>query len=316
MTARLRGIGSSDQGNVRTPRINYADLGSISIPIPPLQEQSRIADFLDAETARIEKIAATAKRGRRLLDERRWATVHSFVTGADRSGPHYDPMLGWVRQIPDDWPVVRLKHVADLGSGHTPSRTHAEYWKDCTIPWISLFDVGGMRDVRQTRLTETVQKISELGMENSSACLHPAGTVVLSRTASVGFSTVMGVDMAVSQHFVTWTCGNSLLPDYLLHTLRSMRQYFESVQVGTTNVTVFMPDLQSIKIPLPSTTEQNSIVKRIGAITDNIDLLAARFDSQVSLLAERRQALITAAVTGQIDVSTASGRNVTEGITS
>lgn len=126
----------------------------------------------------------------------------------------------------------------------------------------------------------------------------------------------MGVDMAVSQHFVTWTCGNSLLPDYLLHTLRSMRQYFESVQVGTTNVTVFMPDLQSIKIPLPSTTEQNSIVKRIGAITDNIDLLAARFDSQVSLLAERRQALITAAVTGQIDVSTASGRNVTEGITS
>ncbi|MEU0949113.1 restriction endonuclease subunit S [Streptomyces canus] len=295
--------------------IYMPDLESIRIPLPPLEEQRRIADFLDAETARIDRMALAAERSRKLLAERRWTTVHTLATGSDRSVPRRNPGLGWVQEVPTSWPVVPLKFLARLGSGHTPSRSRPEYWQNCTIPWISLFDVGRMRDVRQVELTETTQQISELGMANSSACLHPAGTVVLSRTASVGFSTIMGVEMAVSQHFVTWTCGDSLLPTYLLQLLRAMRQYFESVQVGTTNVTVFMPDLYSIRVPLPRLAEQEAIVERIDVRTREIDALASRFDRQVSLLRERRQALITAAVTGQFDVSTASGRNVTDGVT-
>ncbi|MDT0401997.1 restriction endonuclease subunit S [Streptomyces edwardsiae] len=290
------------------------DFRSLRIPVPPPEEQLRIADFLDAETARIDQGIETAAKGRQLLDERRWATVHALSTGADTREARREVRLGWVDQIPDSWKVVPLKFVASLGSGHTPSRSKPEYWENCTIPWISLFDVGRMRNVRQTSLLTTQQQISALGMENSSACLHPAGTVALSRTASVGFSTIMGVDMAVSQHFVTWTCGKDLLPQYLLMLLRSMRQYFESVQVGTTNVTVFMPDLYAIKIPLPPVEVQHRVVRRIQDTISKIDALAERFDRQLSLLRERRQALITAAVTGQFDVTTASGRNVTEGV--
>ncbi|MFC8642181.1 restriction endonuclease subunit S [[Kitasatospora] papulosa] len=299
---------------VSYPAINASEIGNLSISLPSQEDQRRISDFLDAETARINQIMRAATEGRRLLDARRWATVHALSTGADQVGEHRDPGLGWAQKIPTTWPVVPLKFVADLGSGHTPSRSRPEYWQDCTIPWISLFDVGRMRNVRQTELSTTAQSISTLGMANSSACLHPAGTVVLSRTASVGFSTVMGVDMAVSQHFVTWTCGERLAPSYLLLLLRSMKQYFESVQVGTTNVTVFMPDLYSIKVPLPPIHEQHDIVDRITLQTNTIDALAERFDRQISLLKERRQALITAAVAGQFDVSAASGRNVTDGV--
>jgi type I restriction enzyme S subunit len=291
------------------------DVLSERVMLPPSAEQRRIADFLDAVTARIDQGIQTAVRGRALLDERRWAMVHALSTGVEEPEPRRPVELGWVGEIPTSWPVVPLKFVASLGTGHTPSRSKPEYWEDCTIPWISLFDVGRMRDVRQKELSTTQQQISPLGMANSSACLHPAGTVVLSRTASVGFSTIMGVNMAVSQHFVTWTCGSNLLPSYLLMLLRSMRQYFESVQVGTTNVTVFMPDLYSIKVPLPPVDVQRRIVKRIDQAACRIDALAERFDRQVALLRERRQALITAAVTGQFDVSTASGRNVTEGVT-
>lgn len=294
--------------------LSSADIMSERIALPPLEEQRRIADFLDAETARIDQSTELATTGRSLLDERRWATVHGLSTGSEIREAHRQVDLGWVEQIPQSWPVVPLKYVASIGSGHTPSRTKPEYWENCSIPWISLFDVGRMRNVRQTELVTTQQKISHMGMANSSACLHPAGTVVLSRTASVGFSTLMGVDMAVSQHFVTWTCGEDLLPLYLLMLLRSMRQYFESVQVGTTNVTVFMPDLYAIKIPLPPIEVQRHIVERIQSATNKIDTLADRFGRQLSLLRERREALITAAVTGQFDVSTAGGRNVTEGV--
>lgn len=315
--AAAYGQGLTQSAIKQTTGIQNLDAGtffSSAWAYPELEEQRRIADFLDAETARIDRMTLAAERGCKLLVERRWTTVHTLVTGSDCSVPRRDPGLGWVQEVPTSWPVMPLKFVASLGSGHTPSRSRPEYWQECTIPWISLFDVGRMRDVRQTELAETAQQISELGMANSSACLHPAGTVVLSRTASVGFSTIMGVEMAVSQHFVTWTCGDSLLPTYLLQLLRAMRQYFESVQVGTTNVTVFMPDLYSIRIPLPPLAEQEAIVDRIDARTREIDALASRFDRQVSLLKERRQALITAAVTGQFDVSTASGRNVTDGV--
>ncbi|MGW6355332.1 restriction endonuclease subunit S [Streptomyces sp. NPDC055092] len=292
--------------------IYMPDIEQLRVPVPPMDEQRRIAEYLDAETARIDTLTQIAQQGKKLLDERRWATVHAAVTGLGTSEGKKDLGLGWAKSLPERWPVVPLKWIATLGSGHTPSRTKPEYWENCSIPWISLFDVGRMRDARQEKLNETAQQISNLGMANSSACLHPAGTVVLSRTASVGFSTVMGLDMAVSQHFVTWTCSESLSPHYLLHTLRAMRQYFESVQVGTTNVTVFMPDLNAIKVPLPPLDEQEEIVQRIRAQTAQIDALAEKFDRQVNLLTERRQALITAAVTGLIDVSTASGRGIGE----
>ncbi|MFC5748811.1 restriction endonuclease subunit S [Actinomadura rugatobispora] len=282
------------------------------IPLWPLEKQRRITDFLDAETARIDQVMSVSRRTIDLLEERRWASIYNGVTGQNTSLPKSPRSLGWVDCLPDNWPIVKLNQVAKLGSGHTPSRTRPEYWENCNIPWISLFDVGSMRNPRQEYLHETKQQISQLGIDNSSACIHPAGTVVLSRTASVGFSTIMAKEMAVSQHFVTWTCGSRLAPAYLLYLLRSMRQYFESVQVGTTNVTVFMPDLYSIRVPIPSIHQQTEIVQKIRATSGRINQAVDNLSRQVELLAERRRALITAAVTGQFDVSTASGRGVTE----
>jgi type I restriction enzyme S subunit len=282
-------------------------MGSSPVPLPPLAEQRRITDFLDHELPRLMRISHTCRLLRKLLQERRRAAVHAAITGGDCAEPMRTCSLGWATTLTNAWPVVPLKYVAGLGSGHTPSRTHPEYWENCSIPWISLFDVGWMRDQRQEYIAETEQKISELGMENSSACLHRSGTVALSRTASVGFSAIMATDMAVSQHFVTWTCGPRLKPEYLLFILRSMRQYFESVQVGTTNVTVFMPDLYSIKIPLPSLAEQEQIIARARELISAVDELDDVVCRESSLLEERRRALITAAVTGQIDVVTARG---------
>src|SRR5439155_8508766 len=102
------------------------------------------------------------------------------------------------------WPTVPIRYVARLGTGHTPSRQHPEYWEDCTIPWVTLADVGQLRDGTVDVITSTTENISPLGIANSSAVRHPAGTVILSRTASVGFSTILGVDMATSQDFATW----------------------------------------------------------------------------------------------------------------
>lgn len=285
-------------------------IGDLRVRIPAGPEQRAIAEFLDAETARIDALIGAAKSLMVALREKYSASLHGAVTGAELTGSRASSGLPWAPELPDAWGVAPLKYVAKLGSGHTPSRSVPEYWVDCSIPWISLFDVGRMRDPFQITLDATAQQISELGMANSSATLHPAGTVVLSRTASVGFSTVMSTPMAVSQHFATWTCGPDILPRYLLYLLRAMRQHWEALEVGTTNVTVFMPDLGAIHVPLPPITTQQQAVDVVDRAIQLHQRLTTQLTRQHDVMRERRQALITAAVTGEIDVSTASGRGV------
>src|SRR5581483_11600705 len=121
------------------------------------------------------------------------------------------------------WPRVKLTLLARLGSGHTPSRSRPEWWEDPTIPWITTGDIAQMRGDRIEFIESTKFSISELGLANSAAELHPAETVVLSRTASVGFSAIMARPMATSQDFATWTCSPRLRPRFLLLCLRAMR---------------------------------------------------------------------------------------------
>lgn len=282
-------------------------LAAVQLMQPPVDQQRRIADFLDAETARIDHLASTQEHARTVLLERRAAKVFGAVTG-DNIADHVPSSLSWVESLPSAWKSVKLGHFARMGSGHTPSRSRPDWWENCTIPWITTGEVSQVRDDRLEVLTETRECISEMGLANSSAELHPKGTVVLCRTASAGYSAIMGEDMATSQDFVTWTCGPHLDPFYLLWCLRAMRSdLLGRLAMGSTHKTIYVPDLQTLRIPLPELTEQRQIVASIGANNSVIDATVDVIDRQVALLAERRKALITAAVTGQIDVTTAHG---------
>ncbi|MEV8545087.1 restriction endonuclease subunit S [Streptomyces sp. NPDC051572] len=314
MSSRLRGIGGTENGAVRTPRINPEDLGDIRVALPPLEEQRRIADFLDAEFARIDGLVNAEQRVLDRLTERRTAGVVAAVSGGEHTGRRAST-LAWLESIPESWQEVRVGLMARMGSGHTPSRSHPEWWVDCTIPWITTGEVKQVRDDRLEDLHETREKISEVGLANSAAELHPKGTVFLCRTASAGYSGVMGSDMATSQDFVTWTCGPRLNPYFLLWCLRAMRaDLLGRLAMGSTHKTIYVPDLQMLRIPVPPLNEQGKIVDAIRRQNSRIDNLTDKVRRQIELLTERRQALITAAVTGQFDVSTASGRNVTDGV--
>ena len=152
---------------------------------------------------------------------------------------------------------------------------------------------------------DTREKISDLGLANSSATIHRAGTVVLCRTAaSAGYSAIMGSDMATSQDFTTWTCGPLLRPRYLLLCLRAMRRdLLGRLAMGSTHKTIYMPDIESIRIPLPPVDEQDTIVERAWTNLRAIDGASDSIDRQIALLRERKLALITAAVTGQLDLA-------------
>lgn len=270
--------------------------------LPPIDGQRRIADFLDAETARIDSLMRVQRQAKAVLLERRAARVFAAVTGSEIA-ERMPSKLAWADTLPAAWQSVKLGHFAQMGSGHTPSRAHPEWWEDCTIPWITTGEVSQVRDDRREVLTETRERISEIGMANSAAELHPKGTVVLCRTASAGYSAVIGEDMATSQDFATWTCGPRLDPFYLLWCLRAMRSdLLGRLAMGSTHKTIYMPDLQALRIPLPPIAEQHRIVADIRASNATVNAAIDSLDRQAALLAERRQALVTAAVTGGIAI--------------
>lgn len=193
------------------------------------------------------------------------------------------------------WPRVQIRKVARLGTGHTPSRSVEAYWEptECTIPWLTLADVWQLRDGSVSVVQETKEKISPLGLANSAAVRHPFGTVAFSRTASVGFSCILGTDMATSQDFVTWTCGPKLNPRYLLWVLRAERDDILRRTQGSTHKTIYMPDIEQLTIPLPPLDEQRRIVAYLDREATRIDSVISR-KLDLSVAAEMRlKALIT-----------------------
>ena len=221
------------------------------------------------------------------------------------TGEHKPSSLSWLDSVPVHWGEVKLSLVARLGSGHTPSRSRDDWWIEAerVIPWITTGEVSRLRSDRVEYIEETRESISPIGLENSAAEIHPAGTVVLCRTASAGYSGIMRYDMATSQDFATWTCGPLLSPRFLLLCLRAMRDdLLGRLATGSTHKTIYMPDIQSIRIPLPPREEQDRIVAAVWRQIDKDGKVEDLLTRQIELLAEHRQALITACVTGEIEV--------------
>ncbi|MBQ1026503.1 restriction endonuclease subunit S [Micromonospora sp. C95] len=198
--------------------------------------------------------------------------------------------LRWLESHSNRWPVVPLRFIARMGTGHTPDRSKPNFWEGCTIPWVTTPDVTS-RPQSVKPLMDTQQKISAVGLANSAAVLHPAGTVMLSRTASVGFSILIGRPMATTQAFVTWTPGPLLDSRYLLLVLMAMNQEWDRLAYGSTHKTIYLPDLESLRVPLPPLEEQRRIADFLDTETRLLDLVAASKGSLHGLLRERLNAV-------------------------
>ena len=148
---------------------------------------------------------------------------------------------------PDGWKWARLVDVASLESGHTPSRNRTEWWGG-DVSWITL---GDIRKHDGKMIYETEENTNELGLANSSARLLPERTVCFARTASVGFATIMGKEMATSQDFVNFVCGPEILPEYLLYSLLASREWLLSIANGSTHKTIYYPVVKSLFVAIP-----------------------------------------------------------------
>jgi type I restriction enzyme S subunit len=276
---------------------------NILVGLPSDEEQRSIVRYIDRKTAQIDALIARKQRQIELLGEKRQALISQAVTkGLDPSAPMRPSGIPWLGEVPEHWEVTRIKWVARMESGHTPDKKVEAYWTNCNIPWVSL------NDSKQLRVTdyisETAHYVNELGIANSSARLLPPGAVVFSRDATIGLCAITTREMAVSQHFIAWLCGPRVRPEYLLRVFQCMTEELDRLTFGATVKTIGMPDVRELVMPLPPIGEQDAIVQAVRGYRTSGNDLGRKVQRQVDLLREYRQTLISAAVTGKVQVPT------------
>lgn len=200
-------------------------------------------------------------------------------------------------ELPAGWSSIALRDIAQLESGHTPSRGVPGYW-DGPFAWIGIKDA---RDHHARTVTSTEQTITQAGLDNSAARLLPANTVCLSRTASVGYVVLMGSAMATSQDFANWVCTEVLEPRYLMYALLAEGE--DGLRLfgkGTTHTTIYFPELKALHLRLAPLDEQREIVRRLDAAFAALAPLAQRIAQLPERLATMERAFLAKAFRGEI----------------
>lgn len=198
--------------------------------------------------------------------------------------------------VPEGWTRVPLLSIAELGTGHTPSRSRPEYW-DGGVPWIAIPDA---RDNHTSVITETSETVSQLGLENSAARILPSNTVGLSRTASVGYVFIMGRPMATSQDFVTWTCSEALDPRFLMYALLAEGDDIRKFGKGSTHTTIYFPEVKAFNLTLAPKPEQRRIVAKLDSLRARSSRARQELDHIPKLIERYKQAILAQAFSGQL----------------
>ncbi|HEX8164908.1 MAG TPA: restriction endonuclease subunit S [Beijerinckiaceae bacterium] len=273
------------------PFVRISDTLQKEIPLPPLDEQRRIIRALDKQMAAVARARTKAEQQEadlfallQCLLQMHFQNIRPLAINDEHDG------------APIGWQWRKLSEIARLESGHTPSRRHSEWWGG-DIPWIALPDIRAL-DGRTA--FETIEKTNELGLANSAARLLPPGTVVLSRTASVGFVTVMGRPMATSQDFVNWVCGEELESWFLAYLLIACRDYLRELASGAIHKTIYVPTVEAFCICMPSKHDQQRIVSEIDAARVGLERAERAAKAQLASINALHPSLLHAAFSGAL----------------
>ena len=210
---------------------------------------------------------------------------------------------------PPGWLWVPLVQVARIESGHTPSRSRADWWGG-DVPWMGLVDARLHND---GRIFNTIQHTNEAGLANSAARLLPEGTVCFSRTASVGYVVIMGRPMATSQDFVNWVPTEALAPEWLQLVMMAERPAIPRFSKGAVHQTIYYPAWLAMHVALPPLAEQHRIVAEIDALMalcDHMEAgLAAADATRSRLLESLLHAALASAASRTLSMDTSSLRS-------
>ena len=283
-------------------RISRGLLGNIRVVIPSKEEQIQISNFLDHETAKIDSLIAKQEKLIELLKEKRQAVIsHAVTKGLNPDVPMKDSGVEWLGQVPEHWGITKLKWKALTTSGSTPTTSKYElYYENGNIPWIRTTDLNN------SDLYETPISITSKGVYDTACSILPINSILIAMyggAGSIGKHALLKFESTINQAVCGVLPSKYFNSDYLHRFYEFYRPFWMIGAMGTRkDPNIGQDHIKEATVLLPPLKEQEKIAKYILDIQLTYDNLTNRAEAAIHLMQERRTALISAAVTGKIDV--------------
>lgn len=289
------GQGSSHLGRWRLPTEAFNE---VIYPVPSIQEQTQIANFLDQETAKIDSLIEKQQKLIELLQEKRQAVIsHAVTKGLNPDVMMKDSGVEWLGQVPEHWIVKCYRHASKIYRGkfgHRPRNDPAFY--DGEYPFIQTGDVARA----EKYITHYSQTLNEKGKEVSQ--LFPEGTLMMAIAANIGDLAILGFQAYAPDSVVGFKPNLGIDLEFLRYSFMAALPALEQTSTQSTQANLNIERIGAVHGVFPSLEEQKEIINFLDTMLNKYQIIKEEMNKAICLLQERRTALISAAVTGKIDV--------------
>jgi type I restriction enzyme S subunit len=278
--------------------LNQERIGNACFVLPSPIEQRTIAAFLDYETARIDSLIDKQQRLIELLKEKRQAVIsHAVTKGLNPDAPMKDSGVEWLGQVPEHWVVKSYRYACKIYRGkfgHRP-RNDPDFY-DGEYPFIQTGDVARAGKF----ITSYSQTLNEKGKTVSQ--LFPVGTLMMAIAANVGDTAILGFEAYAPDSVVGFKPRENIELEFLRYSFMAALPALEQTSTQSTQANLNVDRIGAVKAVFPPLEQQVGIVEYLDKVLERYDLVEKECLNGISLLQERRTALISAAVTGKIDL--------------
>lgn len=304
ITSNYQNIRNMAGGDLRDG-LNLEHLGSIQCPQPSIAESVSIANFLDHETAKIDTLIEKQQQLIKLLKEKRQAVIsHAVTKGLNPQAPMKDSGVEWLGEVPEHWQVCRLKHIATIQSGIAKGGKDLTGKTLISVPMLRVANVQDgylkLEDVHSIQIEPHM--LERYSLKNGDVLMNEGGD-----NDKLGRGAIWReqIQNCIHQNHVFAIRTQGIEPEWLDTLTRASyaKFYFFSVAKQSTNLaSISATNIKETPILVPSDEEREEILLFLQHQLARFDDLEGKCERQISLLKERRTALISAAVTGKIDV--------------
>ncbi len=285
----------------RSTDFRYSDFGDLLLSVPPIEEQTAIANFLDRKTAQIDKAIAQKEKLIELLKERRQILIHKAVThGLDENVRMKDSGVEWIGEIPEHWNKSSLRWISRRYAGGTPDKANLKFWENGTIPWIA------SGEVNQEKVKVPTTYITESGFLNSSARWIPKDSLIVALAGqgkTKGMVAYLEIDTTGNQSLAAIIPNKEKISsNYLFYFLKAAYHELRGVSGEGQRDGLNLQTLGDLIVCLPEVHEQKNIVRTIEKLGNKIERVISIKNKEIVKLKEYKATLINAAVTGKIKV--------------
>lgn len=278
--------------------LNNTDILTASLPIPTdINILKRTVCFLDRNCNAVDRLVANMREKLLKLSEYRQSLITQAVTkGLDPNVEMKDSGVEWIGHIPQSWSVPQVKYLFSVVCGATPSPSESNWGGD--IAWIGPSDMedAGMIDHGARFLTS-------IGYKSCGTELVPVGSLILSTRAPIGKVAYACRELCTNQGCKSLVPRQNIETKYFYYVLQAMRSLLEKEGSGTTFMELSTSSLGSQKLPLPSNKEQIAIADYLDKKLKQLQITLDTTKKSIDRLTEYRTSLISAAVTGKIDIN-------------